>query len=92
MWQGILFVVGFTLAALSNVEPSFGDWPQINGPNRNGVAPNEVLLTKWPKNLKQIWSHPVGSGYAGPAVANGRLIVFHRPAKKYLVEALDAKT
>ena len=70
-----------------------GDWPQINGPNRNGTAVGEKLLAKWPVGgLKEIWSHPVGQGNSGPAVANGKLIVFHRPAKKYLVEALDPKT
>ena len=69
------------------------DWPQINGPNRNGIAVNETLQTRWPaEGLKQVWSHAVGQGNAGPVVADGKLIVFHRPGKTYLVEALDPET
>jgi len=69
-----------------------GDWPQINGPQRNGVATNEKLLAQWPKELNELWSHPIGQGYAGPVVVQNRVIVFHRPAKKYLVESLNAET
>ncbi len=88
------FVVCTMAIVLSGIagEPLFGDWPQINGPNRNGVAVNETLLMQWPKQLNQIWSHPVGGGYSGPAIAKDRVILFHRPAKSYLVECLDAAT
>ena len=69
------------------------DWPQINGPNRNGVAVNESLLTRWPENgLKTIWTHEVGDGNAGPVVVGDMLIVFHRPGKKYRVDALNCQT
>ena len=69
------------------------DWPQINGPDRNGIASNETLMSDWPKSgLTEVWSHPVGQGYSGPVVVGEKLIVFHRPGKQYLVEALNAKT
>ncbi|MFT5300421.1 MAG: outer membrane protein assembly factor BamB [Mariniblastus sp.] len=69
------------------------DWPQINGPTRNGVASGETLLEQWPGGeLQEIWSHPVGQGFAGPAVSRGRLVAFHRPGKRYVVEVLDAQT
>ena len=69
------------------------DWPQINGPNRNGVADREVLLTEFPTGgLKQLWAHPVGQGNAGPVVVGDKVIVFHRPGKQNLVEALNAET
>ena len=57
-------------------ERLYGDWPQINGPHRNGVASNETLLSQWPKDLNELWTHPVGSGYSGPVVAEGRVILF----------------
>ncbi len=69
------------------------DWPQINGPNRDGTAPGEKLLENWPSGgLKKIWAHPVGQGYSGPVVSGDTVIVFHRPGTQYLVEALNAKT
>ena len=79
--------------ALTCIDVFSDDWPQINGPNRNGVAVNETLLARWPDDgLKQVWSHAVGQGNAGPAIADGKLIIFHRPGRTYLVEALDPET
>ena len=92
---GAFFLGG--LIAMSISLTCFGvvadDWPQINGPNRNGVAVHESLQTRWPADgLKQVWSHAVGQGNAGPAIADDKLIIFHRPGKNYLVEALDPET
>lgn len=87
---GICIVV-FSSCPLCNLLAD--DWPQINGPDRNGIATNETLMSQWPKNgLTEVWSHPVGQGYSGPAVVGHTLIIFHRPGKQYLVEALNAKT
>ena len=86
---------GFFLAAaigMSSVVAA-DDWPQINGPNRNGIAVDETLQKEWPnKGLIEIWTHPVGQGFAGPVVVGETLIIFHRPGKKYLVEALNSRT
>ena len=69
------------------------DWPQINGPTRDGVAEGETLLSKWPANgPAKVWSHTIGQGFAGPVIKDNQLIVFHRPGKDYLVEKLAADT
>ena len=31
------------------------DWPQINGPNRNGIAEQEKLLGRWPADGDHRW-------------------------------------
>lgn len=68
-----------------------GDWPQILGPVRDGEAADEPAIPKWPaKGPKQLWSYPVGQGYAGPAVVGNRVLVFHRVGDAERVEALDA--
>jgi outer membrane protein assembly factor BamB len=68
-----------------------GDWPQILGPSRNGVATGERLVEKWPASgPKVLWRYKLGSGYAGPAVAQGRVVVFHRVGNSERVECLDA--
>lgn len=75
------------LAAMS---ASAGDWPQILGPSRNGVASGEKLAEKWPAGgPKPAWTYPLGSGYAGPAASSGKVVVFHRVQDKERVESLD---
>jgi len=71
-----------------------GDWPQILGPNRTGIAdPDEKLASQWPETgPPEVWRRPVGSGYAGIAVVDGVAFVFHRIDNREITEALDAKT
>ena len=70
-----------------------GDWPQILGPNRNGIAENERLAESWPDGgPTEVWQHKVGAGYSGVAVDRGRVIVFHRVENNEVAEALDAAT
>lgn len=67
-----------------------GDWPQILGPNRTGVAVGETLLKEWPADgPNQVWSKPVGSGFAGVSVVGKTAIVFHRKANEEIVEAVN---
>ena len=55
-----------------------GDWPQILGPDRNGVARDETLLAWGPDGPPTVWKRNVGEGFAGVAVAQDRVIMFHR--------------
>lgn len=53
-----------------------GDWPQWMGPNRDGVWTETGLLDKFPAGgPKVLWKTPIAGGYAGPAVADGRVYV-----------------
>lgn len=71
-----------------------GDWPQILGPNRDGLAAaDEKLADSWPKDGPPvIWQRDVGGGFAGVAVAGNTAIVFHRVGDEEVAEAMDAKT
>ncbi|MGB8854005.1 MAG: PQQ-binding-like beta-propeller repeat protein [Pirellulales bacterium] len=73
---------------------SAGDWPQILGPERTGIAAaDERLADRWPDSgPREVWRRDVGAGYAGVAVAAGRVILFHRLADREVVEAIDAAT
>lgn len=52
------------------------DWPQWLGPKRDGVWRDTGLLEKFPeKGLNIRWRKPLGKGYAGPAVADGKVYV-----------------
>ena len=68
-----------------------GDWPQILGPHRNGIAVEEAKIAAWPKGgPKKLWSTPLGLGFAGPAVVGNRLIAFHRADSNERIECFDA--
>jgi outer membrane protein assembly factor BamB len=82
----------FTISLFTTVAASAGDWPQFLGPNRNGVAhESEVAITQsFPASGPAIlWRAKLGNGFAGPAVADGKVIVFHRDGDQALVQALD---
>lgn len=52
------------------------DWPQWLGPKRDGVWREGGVVETFPAGgPKQVWKTAVGVGYAGPAVANGKLFV-----------------
>lgn len=69
------------------------DWPQFLGPARDGRYTGPPPAASWPaEGPRRVWSRPVGAGFAGPAVADGRVILFHREGGREVVEALDAST
>src|SRR5271170_2737587 len=59
------------------------DWPQWLGPQRDGVWRETGVLDKFPKGGPKVrWRVAVGGGYAGPAVANGKVFVADRVLAK----------
>jgi outer membrane protein assembly factor BamB len=72
---------------------SAGDWPQILGPTRNGVAENEKIVDSFPPTGPGvIWESSVGSGFAGPSVLDGVAYVFHRIGDEEILEARHIQT
>ncbi len=52
------------------------DWPEWRGKGRLGVWNETGILEKFPESgLTATWRTPVHAGYAGPAVAGGRVFV-----------------
>lgn len=78
--------------AATKLAASGADWPQFLGPNRDGTAPEEKLRSIFDPEPKIAWKHKVGTGFAGPAVAEGKVVIFHRVGDLATVDALDAKT
>ncbi len=55
------------------------DWPQWLGPKRDGVWREGRILEQFPADgLKVRWRTPINAGYAGPAVAAGKVYVIDR--------------
>lgn len=69
------------------------DWPQILGPERNGVYRGPALAEAWgAQGPRVVWRKMVGAGFSGPVVVQGRVILFHRVGSEEVVESLDART
>lgn len=52
------------------------DWPQWMGPQRDNVWRETGILEKFPEGgPKVLWRAPIAGGYAGPAIAKGRVFV-----------------
>lgn len=67
-------VIGLVLAA---THVSAADWPQWLGPHQAAEWNESGLVDRIPADgLKVLWRKPVGLGYAGPAVAQGRVYLF----------------
>ena len=87
-----VFFAAFVMLAVSPALHA-ADWPQFLGPQRDGTTTETNLAAAWPKDGPPVlWQKPVGQGFAGPVVAGGRLVIFHRVADQEIVEALDAKS
>ena len=68
--------VAFTVVLLAAGGGRADDWPQWLGPQRDGVWRETGLLDAFPKGgPKPKWKVKVGLGYAGPAVAGGKVFV-----------------
>ena len=55
------------------------DYPQWRGVNRDGVLNESGLIQKLPEGeLPRLWTVPVGPGYSGPTVSQGRVFLTDR--------------
>lgn len=63
--------------AICTAQSSLGaDWPQWLGPHRNSVWSETGILDQFPEGgPKVLWRMPIGGGYSGPAVSNGKVFV-----------------
>src|SRR5262245_40032451 len=52
------------------------DWPQWMGPERDNVWREEGIVAELPADgPKVLWRTPIAGGYAGPAVADGKVFI-----------------
>ncbi len=55
------------------------DWPQWRGENRDGVWSEKGLIKEFDSDEIEVrWRQPIGEGYSGPTVADGRVFVMDR--------------
>lgn len=71
------------------------DWPQWGGPGRDCIWREDDIVKMLPsQKLPRMWTTPIGEGYSGPAVADGRVFItdYQREASEERVLCLDAAT
>lgn len=68
-----------------------GDWNSLLGPTHDMHSPETRLLQAFgPGEPRLVWEMQKGDGYAAPAVAGGRVVLFHRIGDEAVVDCLDA--
>jgi outer membrane protein assembly factor BamB len=71
----VLFSVLFVCIANAYAQ----DWPQFLGPQRNSTSPQKGILRTWPETGPEVlWTIPVGIGYGGPVVKDGKVYLLDR--------------
>lgn len=81
------------LAVLGLVTGGAADWPQFRGPERDGVSRERGLATSWPTSgPKVLWRKPLGEGYAGISVVEGRVYTLLASGADEFAVALDGSS
>ena len=72
---GVLSVC-FIAVGLTTASLHAEDWPQWRGVHRDGVWTDTGVVERFPdRGLQVTWRVPIRGGFAGPAVAGGRVFV-----------------
>ncbi len=88
--SGALRLAQCVLVLLLSAQAAASDWPQLLGPARDGSV-TVPADKKWIEPVVA-WDRPLGSGFAGPVVAKGKLVIAHREGDELQVDAIDAAT
>jgi outer membrane protein assembly factor BamB len=93
MLLGGMIATGLNGPLQSAFKPGDAEWPQILGPDRNGISTETNLLDQWPANgPKEVWRIRGGVGMSGLSISRGRLITVVQRDAQQIVVAVDAKT
>ena len=72
------------------------DWPDWRGEGRNGIWDEKNIISEFPgPDIKLKWKIPIGAGYCGPTVSQGRVYVMDRvtsPEEQERICCFDAET
>ena len=91
-----LFPSSFAMIVAMSALLSADDWPQWRGIHRDGKWHETGLIEKFNSNQIPIqWRQPIGAGYSGPTVADGRVFVTDRivePSQQERIHCFDSQT
>jgi len=74
--------IGLLVLILSSISLA-SDWPQYLGPGRNAVSTETGINRAWPEGGPEVlWTIPLGEGFGGAAVSEGKVYVLDREGEK----------
>ncbi len=80
----ILMGCGFAVSTIAA-----DDWNQWRGENRDGVWRETGVVDQLDDGaVKVLWRQPIGAGYSGPTVADGRVFLMDRQSKPKQMESI----
>lgn len=69
------------------------DWPGFRGPDGDGISTETGILTSWPEGgPERLWKVPLGGGFSGLTIVDGRIFTMYGKGDKEWVAALGATT
>ncbi len=69
----------FCVASVGYAQVAVGDWPQFQGPSRDGFSPETGIARAWPKSGPVVdWTVSVGEGFGGAAIRDGEVYILDR--------------
>ena len=87
---GTWYLVGAVLSA-DTADHSTAEWAQWRGPNRDGISSETGFLKNWHKEgPKVLWQIPLGDGYSGISIAQGKVYTMFAEDNDEFVVCLDA--
>ena len=76
-------LLGLALGQALGLSTLADDWPQWLGAKRDGIWRESGIIKGFPDDGPKVnWRVPIGGGYAGPAVAKGKVYVTDRQLAK----------
>lgn len=93
-FAAMLFGVWYFVSGVLNAEAadnSKADWPQWRGPNRDGISSETGFLKNWPKEGPKVsWQIPLGDGYSGISITQGKVYTMFAEGNDEFVICLNA--
>ena len=87
---GTWYLIGAVLSAEA-ADHSTAEWAQWRGPNRDGISSETRFLKNWPQEgPKVLWHIPLGDGYSGISIAQGKVYTMFADGNDEFVVCLDA--
>ena len=91
MKKVIVFLVVSALLCGSILAATATEWPQWRGPNRDGLSDEVGILKEWsPDGPKVLWKIPLGEGFSGISVSQGRVYTMFSTGNDEFVVCLNA--
>ena len=86
-------LAGFAVLILSASTGTAQEWPQFRGPNVDGIADAPAVFSgALEVSLEVGWKTPIGSGYAGIAIASGLVATMFEAGEVNVLAAFDPAT